>query len=98
MLAPLSLWGDQGRSLLLRMTRGSLLCAIQAKRGVFDSLCVHRFDPAGAHAEHIGFFHRFSVSGSEGKALHLEEVSMEHLRRRQRSRGAYSTNIGADAE
>jgi hypothetical protein len=40
MLPPLSLCGDQRDSLLFPMTRGNLLCAIQAKRRVFYCLCV----------------------------------------------------------
>ncbi len=58
MLTPLSLRGDQGHSLLLRMPGGSLLCAIQAKHSVFDSLDDSRFDPAGAHPKHIVLLHR----------------------------------------
>src|SRR3979490_1557875 len=65
MLTPLSLCGDQGHSLLLRMTSGRPLCALQAKRSVFNSLDVSRFDPAGAHPEEIVFFASVRVSAKK---------------------------------
>ena len=90
MLTPLSLCGDQAHSFLLRMTSGRRLCALQAKRSVFNSLDVSRFDPAGAHPEEIVFLHRSGclekkiIQGVLQTLVELEAFYQQPIRRVRR--------------